>query len=210
MNQSRLPQLRFPTQSSRYFPSNSFWVMTLMVSIAAAWAVPSRAAEETGAALKFSMRNIDGKETNLGDYQGKVVMVVNTASKCGLTPQYKELQELYQTYADQGFVILGFPCNQFRGQEPADEKEIKSFCTENYGVTFDMFSKVEVNGDQACDLYKYLKSVSAEPVGTGDISWNFEKFLIDRHGNVVARFAPRTKPDAAEVTSKIESELQRK
>ncbi|MEZ6103012.1 MAG: glutathione peroxidase [Pirellulaceae bacterium] len=181
-----------------------------MVSIAAAWAVPSRAAEETGAALKFSMRNIDGKETNLGDYQGKVVMVVNTASKCGLTPQYKELQELYQTYADQGFVILGFPCNQFRGQEPADEKEIKSFCTENYGVTFDMFSKVEVNGDQACDLYKYLKSVSAEPVGTGDISWNFEKFLIDRHGNVVARFAPRTKPDAAEVTSKIESELQRK
>lgn len=168
------------------------------------------AALSSESALNYKMKSIDGAEVDLNDYKGKVVLVVNVASRCGLTGQYKQLQALHEKYADQGLVILGFPCNQFLGQEPGSEEEIKTFCETKYGVTFPMFAKVEVNGKGACDLYKHLTSLELAPVGKGDISWNFEKFLIDREGNPVARFSPRTKPDDAQIVAGIEKALQGK
>jgi glutathione peroxidase len=161
--------------------------------------------EET--ALRFKMKSLDGEEIDLAKYAGKVVMIVNVASKCGYTSQYEQLQALHEKYAEQGLAILGFPCNQFLGQEPGSADEIKQFCRLNYGVTFDMFAKVEVNGENACDLYRLLTSVEAKPEGAGKIGWNFEKFLLDRNGFVVARFGSGTKPDAAEVLSIIETQL---
>lgn len=158
-------------------------------------------------ALDFKMKNIDGKTVDLEDYEGKVVLIVNTASKCGLTPQYAKLQDLYDKYKDKGFVILGFPCNQFGGQEPGTEAEIAHFCSSKYNVTFPMFSKVDVNGDDAAPLYKYLTSKDVKPEGAGRVQWNFGKFLIDRDGQLIARFSPRTKPSDAEVIKAIEGEL---
>lgn len=160
------------------------------------------------AALDFTMKNINGDPVALGGYKGKVLLVVNVASKCGLTPQYKGIQGLYDKYGKDGFMVLGFPANEFGKQEPGSEAEIKAFCKENYGVTFDMFSKVVVKGDGICPLYKHLTSLAAKPKGKGDISWNFEKFLIDRQGNVVGRFAPRTKP--GKLVGAIEKELAKK
>ena len=168
------------------------------------------AAADKPAALDFKMNSLDGKEVDLSKYQGKVVMVVNVASQCGLTPQYKQLEALYEKYGKQGLVILGFPCNQFLHQEPGTVEEIQQFCTVNYGVTFPLFAKVEVNGDGACPLYKYLTALDAKPTGAGKISWNFEKFIIGRSGEVVARFSPRTTPDAPEVVQVIEAELAKK
>ncbi|MGA2621846.1 MAG: glutathione peroxidase [Thermoguttaceae bacterium] len=168
------------------------------------------AADQAPPALNFKMNSLGGKEVDLTKYQGKVVMVVNVASKCGLTPQYKQLQALYEKYEKQGLVILGFPCNQFLHQEPGTAEEIQQFCTVNYGVTFPLFAKVEVNGKGACDLYKYLTALDTKPTGKGKISWNFEKFVIGRSGEVVVRFSPRTTPDAAEVVKVIEAELARK
>lgn len=167
-------------------------------------------ATKVPAALNFTMKTLDGKEVKLSDYKGKVVLIVNVASKCGLTPQYEQLQALHKKYAKQGLAILGFPCNQFGSQEPGSAEEIRSFCTKNYGVEFDMFAKIEVNGDGACDLYKYLTKLETKPKGPGKIAWNFEKFLIDRHGDVVARFEPRTKPDDPLVIKLIEQELKHK
>ncbi|NLS98017.1 MAG: glutathione peroxidase [Planctomycetaceae bacterium] len=158
-------------------------------------------------ALDFKMKTLTGKEVDLGKYQGKVVLVVNVASKCGLTPQYEQLQALHKKYAKKGLAILGFPCNQFREQEPGTAEEIQEFCRANYGVEFDMFEKIEVNGDGACPLYKYLTSLETKPKGAGDISWNFEKFLIARNGEVVARFEPKKKPDDPEVLKAITTEL---
>ncbi len=158
-------------------------------------------------ALSYSMKSLEGKKVDLKDYQGKVVLMVNVASRCGLTPQYAGLQSLYEKYQDKGLVILGFPCNQFREQEPGSSKEIAEFCSQEYGVTFDMFEKVDVNGKDACDLYKYLTSLDTKPKGSGEVSWNFEKFLVGRDGNVVARFEPRTKPDDKKLISKIEDQL---
>jgi glutathione peroxidase len=160
--------------------------------------------------LGFTMKSLDGKDVDLGKYQGKVVMIVNVASKCGLTPQYEQLQALHEKYGKQGLAILGFPCNQFLSQEPGTADQIKEFCRVNYGVTFDMFAKIEVNGDGACDLYKTLTALKTKPVGPGKISWNFEKFVIGRNGEVVARFAPRTKPDDPEVVKVIQAELAKK
>ena len=167
-------------------------------------------ATKTPAALNFKVQSLEGKEVDLAQYRGKVVLVVNVASKCGLTPQYKELESLYEKYNGQGLVILGFPCNQFRGQEPGGAEEIRKFCTTNYKVTFPLMAKIEVNGPAACDLYKYLKALDAKPKGPGEISWNFEKFVIGRDGEVAARFQPRTTPDAAEVILVIEKELAKK
>ena len=133
---------------------------------------------------------------NLSQYLGQTVLVVNVASKCGLTPQYAGLQKLHEQYAKEGLAILGFPCNQFGGQEPGSANDIREFCTTNYGVQFDMFSKIEVNGNNACDFYKYLKAQKTAPKGPGDVDWNFEKFLINRNGEVVARFAPSEEPSA--------------
>lgn len=161
-----------------------------------------------GDALKFEVKNIDGQSVNLGDYQGKVLLVVNVASKCGLTPQYAGLEGLYDKYKEKGLVVMGFPCNQFGGQEPGSEADIKAFCTSKYDVSFPMFTKLDVNGSDADPLYKYLTSQDLMPTGKGPISWNFEKFLIDREGKVIGRFSPRTKPDDAELVKMIEAALQ--
>jgi glutathione peroxidase len=160
--------------------------------------------------LSFTMKSLAGKDVDLGKYQGKVVLIVNVASKCGLTPQYEQLQALHDKYAEDGLAVLGFPCNQFLGQEPGTAEEIKEFCRVNYGVTFDMFAKVDVKGDEACDLYQTLTTLDTEPVGAGKISWNFEKFIIGRDGEVVARFSPRTKPDDPTILKVIEAELAKK
>ncbi|GMB08212.1 glutathione peroxidase [Thermolongibacillus altinsuensis] len=142
----------------------------------------------------FTVKTIRGEEKSMADYKGKVLLIVNTASKCGFTPQYKELQELYDEYKDKGFEVLGFPCNQFGQQEPGTESEIESFCQVNYGVTFPMFAKVDVNGEHAHPLFVYLTEKAPGIFGTKIIKWNFTKFLVDKNGNVVGRFAPQTKP----------------
>ncbi|WP_420769114.1 glutathione peroxidase [Parageobacillus thermoglucosidasius] len=154
---------------------------------------------------EFTAKTIRGKEQSLADYKGKVLLIVNTASKCGFTSQYKELQELYEQYRERGLVVLGFPCNQFGNQEPGTEEEIERFCQVNYGVTFPIFAKVDVNGEQAHPLFRYLTEKAPGVFGTKAIKWNFTKFLIDRNGNVVARFAPQTKP--SELKSEIEKLL---
>lgn len=165
------------------------------------------AAQETDGPLSCSMQSLEGKDVNLSDYLGDVVLVVNVASECGLTPQYTELQALHTKYNEQGFNVLGFPCNQFGGQEPGTAKDIQEFCSKNYKVSFPMFAKIEVNGEGACELYKELTALNSKPAGKGDISWNFEKFLIGRDGQVVARFSPRTAPDDAALVAAIEAEL---
>ncbi len=151
---------------------------------------------------KFNVKTIDGKETTLEPFKGKVLLIVNTASACGLTPHYEGLQKLYNTYGDQGFTVLGFPCSQFAGQEPGTEEEIKTFCDLNYRVTFPMFSKIDVKGEQAHPLYKYLVENTPSPYRTGDIEWNFVKFLIDQHGNIVKQYSARTEPEALEADIK--------
>lgn len=157
---------------------------------------------------EFSMTDIDGKNVKLDAYKGKVVMVVNTASKCGNTPQYEGLQALYNKYKDQGFVVLGFPANNFMGQEPGTEKEIKEFCTLNYKVTFPMFSKVSVKGADQHPFYTFLTNKESNPGFEGDIKWNFEKFLTDKNGKVIARFSPKTLPEDAKVVEAIENALK--
>ncbi|MDJ0852929.1 MAG: glutathione peroxidase [Myxococcota bacterium] len=151
----------------------------------------------------FSAKTIDGEERSLADFRGKAVLVVNVASKCGLTPHYKGLQELYDEYSSAGLEILGFPCNQFGAQEPGSDSEVKEFCSTNYGVTFPMFSKIEVNGDGRDPLYAWLTAQGAGPEEAGDIKWNFTKFLVGKDGRVVARFAPPTEPGANEVRNAI-------
>lgn len=142
----------------------------------------------------FSAKTIDGEEKSLGDYKGKTLLIVNTASKCGFTPQYEGLENLYQTYKDQDFAVLGFPCNQFNNQDPGTDDEISEFCQKNYGVSFPMFSKIDVNGENAHPLFKYLTSEEKGMV-TKNIKWNFTKFLVNKDGDVVDRFAPQTKPE---------------
>ena len=142
----------------------------------------------------FKANNLQGKEISMDAYKGKTILIVNTASNCGLTPQFEGLEELYQKYKNKDFVILGFPCNQFANQEPGDEKSIAEGCLLNYGVTFPMFSKIEVNGDNAHPIYKYLKRELRGLFGS-KIKWNFTKFLIDKNGNPIKRFSPTTKPE---------------
>jgi glutathione peroxidase len=147
----------------------------------------------------FSAETLDGRATSLGDFKGKVLLIVNTASQCGFTPQYAGLEKLYQTYKERGLEVLGFPCNQFGAQEPGTAADIGAFCERNYGVTFPMFAKIDVNGDQAHPLYQFLKKEKPGllgPLGGGSIKWNFTKFLVDRSGRVVARFASTTKPES--------------
>ncbi len=143
----------------------------------------------------FKATSLQGKEISMDSFQGKAVIVVNTASKCGLTPQYEGLEKLYKEYKDKGLVILGFPCNQFAGQEPGSDKEISEGCLINYGVSFPMFSKVDVNGDNAHPLYKYLKSELKGGILGSSIKWNFAKFMIDKNGKPYKRFSPTTAPD---------------
>jgi glutathione peroxidase len=143
----------------------------------------------------FKVQTIDGKEVALSEYKGKALLIVNVASKCGFTPQYEGLEKIYENYKSKGFEVLGFPCNQFGGQEPGTESEIQQFCTLNYGVKFPMFAKVDVNGAKAHPLYEYLKKEEKGILGTEAIKWNFTKFLVDKNGKVVERFAPQTKPE---------------
>lgn len=144
----------------------------------------------------FSARGIDGDERSLADYRGKVMLIVNTASKCGFTSQYSGLEKLYRDKQEQGLVVLGFPCDQFGNQEPGDENEIKNFCSLTYDVSFPMFAKVEVNGSGAHPLYQYLTNEKKGLLGTTSVKWNFTKFLVDRSGKVVARYAPTDKPES--------------
>ncbi|HUY92705.1 MAG TPA: glutathione peroxidase [Pirellulales bacterium] len=171
--------------------------------------VAAQAAEKEAvpAALNFKMKGLDGKTVDLSKYKGKVVLMVNVASQCGNTKQYAALEDLHEKYGKKGLAILGFPANEFGAQEPGSDAEIAKFCEKNYGVKFDMFSKVVVKGEGQCPLYKFLTSKETDPKFPGDINWNFEKFLIGRDGNVVARFAPKVKPESEEVVSVIEEQL---
>ena len=144
----------------------------------------------------FTVNDIHGKPVALDRYKGKVLLVVNTASECGFTPQYKGLEALYEKYRAKGLEVLGFPCNQFGGQEPGSEAAIEQFCEVNYGVTFPLFAKVDVNGDHAAPVYRYLKASKPGLLGTEAIKWNFTKFLVDREGKVVARYAPKETPES--------------
>jgi len=154
------------------------------------------------------IKDIDGKETSLKAYQGKVLLIVNVASKCGLTPQYKALEAIYGKYKDQGFTVLAFPCNQFNGQEPGTNEQIKQFCSSKYSVTFPIFDKIAVNGPKRHPLYVAL--AGPQSPFPGDIKWNFGKFLVGRDGQILKRFEPRTVPDALEVTAAIEAALAAK
>jgi len=188
-------------------------LLALPLLLCATLVLPSIAAEKeekVAPALDFKMKSLDGKDVDLSKYQGKVVLMVNTASKCGLTPQYEQLEALHEKYADKGLAILGFPANEFGKQEPGTDSEIGEFCQKNYGVKFDMFSKVVVKGDGQCPLYQFLTSKDTNPKFAGPIKWNFEKFLINRDGEVVARFAPPVVPDSDEVVAAIEAELDKK
>ena len=167
------------------------------------------AAEEANvpAALNFKMKTLAGKEIKLNQYRGQVVLIVNVASACGLTDQYQQLQALHEKYSSQGLKVIGVPCNQFGAQEPGTAKEIQAFCKKNYGVTFDLLAKVDVNGDKACGLYKHLTKIQTKPKGPGKIGWNFEKFVLDRKGQIIGRFDPQTKPDDEAVVKLIKGAL---
>jgi glutathione peroxidase len=153
------------------------------------------------------LHTLDGKPTSLAEYRGKALLVVNVASKCGLTPQYEGLEHLQKRFADRGFTVLGVPCNQFGGQEPGSAEEIQTFCSTTYGVTFPMLAKTDVNGPDRHPLYAELTQVADAEGEAGDITWNFEKFLVDADGTVAARFRPRTLPESDEVTAAIEARL---
>ncbi len=184
-----------------------------LVAVLGCFAVFSNAAEEkpkdVPPVLNFTMDSLDGKPVDLAKYKGKVVMMVNVASKCGNTKQYKPLQALHEKYADKGLAILGFPANDFNAQEPGTSEEIAAFCEKNYGVKFDLFSKIVVKGEGQHPLYKFLTSQETHPQPAGEIKWNFEKFLIGKDGKVAARFAPKTQPDSEEVIKAIEAELSK-
>ncbi len=158
-----------------------------------------------GTLYDVPVKDIDGKDTSLDAYKGKVLLIVNVASKCGNTPQYAALESEYKEYKGKGFEVLGFPCNQFKSQEPGTDADIKQFCTEKYGVTFPMFDKLEVNGPDRHPLYALL--AGADSPYPGDIKWNFTKFLVGRDGKILARFEPTTKPDSPQVVEAIDAAL---
>ena len=164
-------------------------------------------AAKTPALLKHEMKSLTGKKVDLAKYNGKVLLIVNVASQCGATPQYKPLEALHEYYNKKGLAVLGFPCNQFGAQEPGSDEEVADFCQKNYGVKFDMFSKVDVNGDKAAELFKQLTSKEAFAKDAGPVKWNFEKFLVSKEGKVVGRFRTGVEPDSDEVVKAIEAEL---
>jgi glutathione peroxidase len=174
-------------------------------------ATPAAATPAKPEALNFSVKDIDGKDIDLATtYAGKVLLILNVASKCGNTPQYTKLESMYEKYKDKGLVIVGFPANNFGGQEPGTNLEIKEFCSETYHVAFPMMAKVSVKGGDIAPLFKYLTTQDCKPLSKGDIAWNFEKFLIGRDGKLIGRFANRTQPDDASIVSAIESALAAK
>ena len=163
--------------------------------------------QESGV-LGFTMRSIDGADIPLSAYSGKVILLVNVASKCGYTPQYKDLEELYRKYKDRGLVILGFPANNFGSQEPGTDAEIKAFCSTTYNVTFPMFSKISVKGEDQHPLYRFLTSETTDPKFAGDVRWNFTKYLVDRNGTVVGKFGSSVKPLSDDLVGAIEAALK--
>jgi len=182
-------------------------IVSLFIAVLSIFSLNAKEKIQTQNIYQFKTKTIQGKEISLKDYEGKVILIVNTASKCGFTPQYEGLENLYKNLKDKGLVILGFPCNQFAGQEPGSAEEISKFCTLNYGVTFPMFMKIDVNGDKADPIYKYLKNVLPGTLGN-DIKWNFTKFLLDRHGKPIKRYGSSTKPE--EIQQDIENLLNAK
>lgn len=171
-------------------------------------AAPAAPAQEKAKSVhEFTLKNIDGKDVPLSTYKGDVVLIVNVASKCGLTPQYEDLEAVYEKYKDKGFTVLGFPANEFGKQEPGTDAQIKEFCTKDYGVKFPMFSKIVVKGDGIHPLYAYLTGKDTNPKFAGEIPWNFTKFLVNRKGEIIARFEPRVTPDSPEVIKAIETAL---
>ncbi|MNS38766.1 Hydroperoxy fatty acid reductase gpx1 [compost metagenome] len=185
-------------------------VTLLAAPLPAALAAAPQAPAAAPGLYQFSVTRLDGRPVALSSYRGKVMLIVNTASKCGLTPQYAGLEKLHDAYRAKGLAVLGFPANDFLWQEPGTNAEIGEFCQENYGVSFDMFEKVAVKGPQQAPLYRYLTSPETNPRFAGEIRWNFDKFLIDRHGRVVARFAPKVTPEDPAVVKAIEAELARR
>lgn len=207
-----------PSNKSTIRPMRLSIVALVLISAFVAWAIPTplqarlqksdketkkaiskkmkrgKTMKDTKTVFDFTAKSIDGKEIDLSDYRGKVLLIVNTASKCGFTPQYTGLQKLHEEYKDKGLVILGFPCNQFGSQEPGGESEISNFCQKNYGVDFQMFEKVDVNGKDAHPLYKYLTHHAPGALNTESIKWNFTKFLIDKEGNSIKRYASSVTP----------------
>jgi glutathione peroxidase len=167
-------------------------------------------AQQAKSVLDFKLNDIDGKPVDLSKYKGKVLLIVNTASKCGHTPQYASLEKIYDQYKQQGFEVLAFPANEFRAQEPGTNAEIKEFCSSKYDVSFPLFSKIVVKGEGMHPLYQFITSSEKNPQTGGEIKWNFTKFLVDREGKIVQRFEPAVKPDDAKVTAAIETALAKK
>ncbi|MBX2991782.1 MAG: glutathione peroxidase [Bacteroidetes bacterium] len=183
-------------------PTGAFVIITML------WgSTVSSLAGSQNSIYNFSMKDIDGREIDFSRYQGKVLLLVNVASECGYTPQYKELEALHQKYKDKGLIILGFPANNFGGQEPGADEEINAFCDRNYGVTFDLFSKISVKGSDQHPLYKLITS---NPTVGGDVKWNFQKYLVDRNGNLTHKFLSRVKPLSDELVSAVEALLNEK
>jgi glutathione peroxidase len=195
------------SQTMKRFVAAFAIASALMLSAAGIRAEDKPATTQPTSVYDFTMSDIDGKPVNLADYKGKVLLIVNVASKCGNTPQYEGLEKAYDKYKEKGLVIMGFPANNFGSQEPGTNEQIKEFCTSTYSVAFPMFSKISVKGSDQDPLYKYLTGVDTKPQKKGDITWNFEKFLINRDGTVAARFAPKTKPEDPTVVASIEAAL---
>ena len=185
-------------------------VCTLLAITAASTGLAEAAEKGKHPIYGLTMKSLTGKKVDLSKYKGKVLLIVNTASECGATPQYEPLQALHEKLADKGLVVAGFPCNQFGKQEPGSDKEIAGFCKKNYGVSFDMFSKIDVNGEQAAPLFKYLTSEKSGLKETGRVKWNFEKFLVGRDGEVIARFRTGVQPDSGDVLAAVEKALKQK
>jgi len=206
--------LRVPRAGQRVRRGAAALLVAAFVELAGATAAPAET-QPTGAGggappaetfvLDYQMNRIDGTPQNLADYRGQVLLLVNVASKCGLTPQYEGLEALYDRYKDRGFAVLGFPANDFAGQEPGSDGQIADFCRSTYGVRFPMFSKITVKGEGQHPLYRELTSLPA-PIG-GEVQWNFQKYLVNRRGEVVAKFDPRTKPDDPALVAKLEALL---
>lgn len=211
----RTPPIATPLQRNPTVPGRILLALPLLTAfglLLASFAAPASGADEKKPAsvLEFKAKDIDGAEVPLSKYQGKVLLVVNTASQCGLTPQYEGLEALYEKYKGQGLEVLAFPANEFGAQEPGTNEQIKEFCTTKYNVTFPVFSKIVVKGQGIHPLYSFLTSESTNPGYAGEIKWNFAKFLVDRKGEVIARFDPKTAPESEEVVAAVEKALAEK
>lgn len=191
-------------------PIYSFLTIVISLSLSPLGNAGAKGGKKVPPVLSFNVKDIDGKQVDLSRYQGKVLLIVNVASECGYTSQYKQLQALHEKYADKGLAVLGFPSNDFGGQEPGTEKEIKTFCSKNYGVTFDLFSKVPITGKSPAPLYQFLTSKVTNPEHGGPVRWNFEKFLVGRNGAIAARFPSDGDLESPEFIKNLEKELAKK